>query len=34
MRDYGRSIAEEVPVGSKGSNGIVERVVQEVEGLF
>ena len=27
-----RTIVEEVPVGSKGSNGIVERAAQTVEG--
>ena len=30
-RPEGRSIVEESPVGSKGSNGDVERMVQEME---
>ena len=33
-REDGRTIVEEAPVESKGSNGIVERTVQEVEGLL
>ena len=31
-RESGRTIVEEAPVGSKGSNGIVERAAQTVEG--
>ena len=31
-RAEGRTIMEEPPVQSKGSNGIVERAVQEIEG--
>ena len=33
-REEGRIIVEEVPVGSKGSNGIIKRAVQEVEHLI
>ena len=33
-RTEGGTIVEEVPVGSKGSNGIVERAVKEIEGGF
>eukprot|EP00973_Karenia_brevis_P070776 9837721-Karenia_brevis.AAC.1 len=31
-RPNNRTAVEEVPKGSKGSNGIVERAVQEIEG--
>ena len=31
-RPEGRTVVEESPVGSKGSNGVVERGIQEVEG--
>ena len=31
-RTEGKSVVEESPVGSSGSNGVVERTVQEVEG--
>eukprot|EP00973_Karenia_brevis_P022352 3076035-Karenia_brevis.AAC.1 len=31
-RTRGKTIVEEVPKKSKGSNGIVERAVQEIEG--
>eukprot|EP00973_Karenia_brevis_P067878 9443243-Karenia_brevis.AAC.1 len=30
-RVKGKTIVEQVPKGSKGSNGIVERAVQEIE---
>ena len=33
-REEGQTIVEEAPVESKGSNGIVERTVQEVEGVL
>ena len=33
-REDGRTIVEEAPLESKGSNGIVERTVQEVEGIL
>ena len=33
-REEGQTIVEEAPVESKGSNGIVERTVQEVEGIL
>ena len=33
-REEGQTIIEEAPVESKGSNGIVERTVQEVEGVL
>ena len=33
-REDGKTIVEEAPVESKGSNGIVERTVQEVEGIL
>ena len=33
MRKEGRSIVEEAPKKSWGSNGVVERAVQEVEGI-
>ena len=31
-RDDGRTVLEESPVGSSGSNGVVERAVQGIEG--
>ena len=33
-REDGQTIVEEAPVESKGSNGIIERMVQEVEGIL
>ena len=33
-RESDRTIVEESPVGSKGSNGVVETAVQELEGLL
>ena len=32
-REEGRTIVEEVPVGSKGSNCIIDRTVPDIEGL-
>eukprot|EP00973_Karenia_brevis_P093081 12415550-Karenia_brevis.AAC.1 len=31
-RHQNKTVVEEVPEGSKGSNGVVERAVQEIEG--
>eukprot|EP00973_Karenia_brevis_P048339 6709159-Karenia_brevis.AAC.1 len=31
-RHESKTVVEEVPKGSKGSNGVVERAVQEIEG--
>eukprot|EP00973_Karenia_brevis_P083565 11592971-Karenia_brevis.AAC.1 len=31
-RHQSKTVVEEVPKGSKGSNGVVERAVQEIEG--
>ena len=33
MREDGRTVVGEAPVGSKGSNRLVERAVKEIEGL-
>ena len=33
-REEGQKIVEETPVESKGSNGVIERTVQEVEGML